>query len=253
MSQVDAVMNNQNKTSEINEGQSIEEIRSHRKRMLVRALNLFAKLGYDEGLAGHITVRDPEKLNEFWVNPLGIAFKAVKENDLLKVSHKGEVVEGNGYLNGAAFVIHSKIHQQNPKVNAAVHAHSLYGKTWSSLGQLLTPITQDACAFYDDHALFNHFNGVVLDTDEGLQIAETIKHYKAIILQNHGILTVGETLESAAWWFITMERCCKSQLLAEAAGTPINIDHETALKCRQIVGTEETGYYSFLSTLEHFK
>lgn len=245
MDQVDAVMNTHTSPLAIDEGSTALDIRKHRKTMLLSAFHLFAKLSFDEGLAGHITVRDPVDLNEFWVNPLGISFNALKEEDLLKVNHAGEVVQGDGYLNGAAFVIHSKIHQQHPHINAVVHAHSIYGKTWSSLGKLLSPITQDACAFYKNHELFNTFNGVVLNNHEGEEIAKTLADNKAIILQNHGLLTVGTTLESAVWWFISMERCCKSQLLADAAGKPIAIDHETALECRKIVGSEETGYFSF--------
>ena len=74
---------------------------------------------------------------------------------------------------------------------AAAHAHSLYGKTWSSLGRLLDPLTQDACAFYEDHSLFDDYTGVVYDNSEGDRIAKALGPRKAVILQNHGILTVG--------------------------------------------------------------
>ena len=70
-------------------------------------------------------------------------------------------------VNQAAFAIHSQVHAARPDVVAAAHSHSVYGKAWSSLGRLLDPITQDACAFYDDHALFDDYTGVVLDTRGG--------------------------------------------------------------------------------------
>ena len=107
---------------------------------------------------------------------------------------------------------------------AAAHSHSIHGKSWSSLGRLLDPITQDACAFYDDHALFDDFTGVVLDLEEGKRIGHALGDRKAVILRNHGLLTVGHSVDEAAWWFITMERTCQAQLLAEAAGTPVLID-----------------------------
>ncbi|PWG73443.1 class II aldolase/adducin family protein, partial [Enterococcus hirae] len=78
------------------------------------------------------------------------------------------------------------------------HAHSVYGKSWSSLGRLLDPLTQDACAFYQDHVLFDDFTGVVLDPGEGRRIAAALGPHKACILQNHGLLTVGQSVESAA-------------------------------------------------------
>lgn len=241
-----AVMNDNGKVPEINEGQTSLEIRGHRKCMLVAALRIFGKFGFDEGLAGHITVRDPELTDHFWVNPLGVSFKQMKISDLLLVNEEGQVVEGSGYLNGAAFTIHSHIHKARPDVVAAAHAHSIYGKSWASLGRKLDPITQDACAFYDDHVVFDEFNGVVLDDDEGQAISRLLADNKAAILQNHGLLTVGSTVESTAWWFITMERSCQAQLLAEAAGTPKLIDHETAMQTHKVIGSENTGHFSFL-------
>lgn len=81
-------------------------------------------------------------------------------SDLLLVSHTGDIVEGEGLLNGAAFTIHSQIPMAKPEVTAAAHAHSLYGKSWSSLGRLLDPLTQDSCAYFEDHVLFDDFRGV---------------------------------------------------------------------------------------------
>ncbi|MFT4730960.1 MAG: ribulose-5-phosphate 4-epimerase/fuculose-1-phosphate aldolase, partial [Granulosicoccus sp.] len=86
-----------------NQPESMEEVRKDRKIKLAAALRLFGKFGFDEGVAGHITVRDPEKLDHFWVNPMGKPFKLMTVSDLLLVSHEGEVVEGSGLLNGAAF------------------------------------------------------------------------------------------------------------------------------------------------------
>ena len=225
--------------------QGVEEVRQERKNKLAAALRLFGKLGFDEGVAGHITVRDPELLDHFWVNPMGRSFKQMRVSDLLLVSHTGEVIEGEGLLNGAAFTIHSQIHMSNPNITAAAHSDSVYGKAFSSLGKTLDPLTQDACAFYDDHVLFDDFSGVVLDNTEGERIAAALGDRKAAILQNHGLLTVGETIDAAAWWYITMERTCQAQLLAEAAGTPKPIAHDVALHTRETVGSPIAGWFSF--------
>ena len=225
--------------------ENMDEIRQDRKNKLAASLRLFGKFGFDEGVAGHITVRDPERTDHFWVNPMGRSFKQVKVSELLLVSHTGEVVEGKGLLNGAAFTIHSRIHMANPKVTAAAHSHSLYGKAFASLGKLLDPLTQDSCAFYEDHVLFDDFSGVILDNSEGELIAAALGDRKAAILQNHGLLTVGETIEAAAWWFITMERSCQAQLMAEAAGTPKLIRHEVALLTREIIGNPFAGQFNF--------
>jgi ribulose-5-phosphate 4-epimerase/fuculose-1-phosphate aldolase len=223
---------------------TVEE-RSHRKARLAAAFRLFSLFGFDEGIAGHITARDPELTDHFWVNPFGMHFSQIKVSDLILVNYNGEVVEGNQPVNKAAFAIHSALHKARPDVIAAAHAHSIYGKTWSALGRLLDPITQDACAFYKDHTLFDDYNGVITDISEGERIAKTLGEQKAIILQNHGLLTVGRSVDEAAWWFITMERSCQSQLMVEAAGSPILIDEKTAELTKSQVGTDLAGWRSF--------
>jgi ribulose-5-phosphate 4-epimerase/fuculose-1-phosphate aldolase len=227
------------------EDRSIEEERLHRKRNLAAAFRLFSRFGFDEGVAGHITARDPELTDQFWVNPFGMHFGHIRVSDLLLVRHDGTVVEGDRPLNQAAFAIHSQVHAARPDVISAAHSHSVYGKTWSTLARLLDPITQDACAFYDDHALFDQYSGVVLDLEEGKRIAHDLGDCKAVILRNHGLLTVGHSVEEAAWWFITMERSCQAQLMAEAAGTPVLIEPTMAKHTAGQVGTHFAGWFSF--------
>jgi ribulose-5-phosphate 4-epimerase/fuculose-1-phosphate aldolase len=222
-----------------------DEERRHRKQRLAAAFRLFAKFGFDEGVAGHITARDPERPDHFWVNPFGVYFGHIRASDLILVNAKGEVVEGSYPVNVAAFAIHSSIHHARPDVVAAAHSHSLHGKAWASLGRPLDPITQDSCAFFEDHAVFADFTGVVYETSEGERIAQALGNHKAAILRNHGLLTVGHTVDEAAWWFITMDRSCHAQLLAEAAGKPVLIDRQSAMATRQQVGRHETGWFQF--------
>ena len=225
---------------------TVRDERRHRKQRLAAALRLFGHFGFDEGAAGHITARDPELLDHFWVNPLGMNFKLIRVRDLLLVNALGEVVDGTWPVNAAAFAIHSQIHAARPDVVAAAHAHSLHGKAWSALRRPLDPLTQDACAFYDDHAVFDDYTGAVLDVEEGKRLARALGSAKAVILSNHGLLTVGQTsVDEAAWWFITMERSCHAQLLAEAAGTPVLIDPDQAAKTAQQTGTPEVGRRQF--------
>jgi ribulose-5-phosphate 4-epimerase/fuculose-1-phosphate aldolase len=224
---------------------SIAATRLHLKQRLAAAFRLFARFGYDEGVAGHITARDPEQRDHFWVNPFGMYFGHIRASDLILVNHEGEVVKGRAKVNRAAFAIHSRVHAARPDVIAAAHSHSVYGRSWSALGRKLDPITQDACAFYEDHALFADYTGVVLQTSEGDRIAEALGRSKAVILQNHGLLTVGQSVDAAAFWFISMDKCCQSQLLAEAAGKPLLIRPEEAALTHTQVGSEGAGWLSF--------
>ena len=224
---------------------TVGQERLHRKQRLASAFRLFAKFGFSEGVAGHITVRDPELTDHFWVNPFGMHFAHIRVSDLVMVNDKGEVVEGDRPVNESAFAIHSRVHMARPDVVAAAHAHSLYGKTWSSLGRLLDPLTQDACAFYEDHSLFADYTGVVYDMSEGDRIAQALGNRKAVIMQNHGNLTVGSTVDEAAWFYIAMDRSCQSQLMAEAAGKPIPIAHEAAVVARKQVGNPRVAWFQY--------
>ena len=225
---------------------TIEEERQHRKQRLAGALRIFGRFGFSEGVAGHITARDPELTDHFWVNPFGMSFRHMRVSDLILVSHTGEVVEGSRPVNPAAFAIHSAIHAARPDVVAAAHAHSIYGKAWSSLGRRLDPITQDACMFYDDHVVVTDGAGVVaFDAAAGKELAAGLGQHKAAIHQNHGLFTVGQSVDEAAWWFVTMERSCQAQLLAEAAGTPKLIAHEAASYTRDQTAFPMAGWFSF--------
>ena len=227
------------------QGLSVEQERQHRKERLAGALRIFGRFGFSEGVAGHITARDPELDDHFWVNPFGVSFSRMRVSDLLLVNHEGVVVEGDRPVNAAAFAIHSEIHKTRPDVVAAAHAHSVHGKAFSSLGRLLDPLTQDACAFYGDHTLHADFGGVVVDPQVGAELAETLGMNKAVIHQNHGLITVGHSVDEAAWWFITMERTCQAQLLAMAAGQPISISHEAATITREQIGGHAAGWFQF--------
>ena len=222
-----------------------KEERRHRQERLAASFRLFSKFGFEEGVAGHITARDPELADHFWVNPLAVPFAHIRVSDLLLVDAQGEIVQGEGRLNRAAFVIHSQIHQARPDVVAAAHSHSVHGKALSCLEQLLEPLTQDACAFYQDHAVFDDYSGVVLDLVEGRRIASTLGTGKAAILRNHGLLTVGTSIDAAVWWFIAMERACQVQLLAKAAGTTRSIGHESAALTHQQIGGDAAGWLCF--------
>jgi ribulose-5-phosphate 4-epimerase/fuculose-1-phosphate aldolase len=226
--------------------ESVEADRLDRKQKLAGALRIFGRLGFGEGVAGHITVRDPEHPELFWVNPIGKSFRRMSVSDLLLIDHHGNVVSGERPVNPAAYVIHSAIYAARPDVMAAAHSHSVHGRAFSSLGLPLAPITQDSCLFYRDHVVVAEQAGaVVLDEKAASELAATFSTGKAAIHRNHGLFTVGRTVDEAAFWFIAMERSCQAQLLAMGAGTPAAIDHAAAEHTRDQNGTPFAGWFSF--------
>ncbi len=223
---------------------STEEERRHRKQRLAAAFRIFGRLGFDEGVAGHITARDPEHADRFWVNPFGMSFKQIRVRDLIEVDHTGEVVYGTWPVNGAAFAIHSQVHAARPDVVSAAHSHSVHGKAFASLHRQLRPLTQDACVFFNDHGLYDGYGGVAYDVDEGKRIATALGEHKAAILANHGLITVGQSVDEALFWFVTMERTCQAELLAMAAGHPEPIPDDVAKQVYEMVGTPLAGWFS---------
>ena len=206
--------------------------------------------GFDEGVAGHISVRDPILEDHFWLNPLSTHFSQIKVSDLILVNEHGQVVEGDQPINAAAFAIHSAVHRRRPDVHAACHAHSVYGKAWSAFGRELSMYTQDSLRFFRSHGVYKQFGGVVLEGDEGDRIADALGDGKAAILQNHGILTVGHSVDEAAFWFLSLDKTCQAQLLIDAAAAgngykPKTIPDEEAAESYKQVGTPEKGWLAF--------
>lgn len=176
-------------------------------------------------------------------------FSLIKVSDLILCDEDGNIVEGDEVVNGAAFAIHSEIHKARPDVTAACHAHSVHGKAFSAFGRELDMITQDALRFYKSHGVYRDFRGVVVDSEEGKRIAAALGDGKAAILQNHGLLTVGQSVDEAAFWFISLDKTCHAQLLADAASAAgyekkIIDDDEAAYTALQVGGPEK-GWLAF--------
>lgn len=222
-----------------------EEERRHRKQRLTAALRLFGKYGFGEGISGHISVRDPEFDDRFWVNPFGVSFNLVRVRDLICVDSAGTVVDGVHKVNPSAFVIHSKIHELNPAAEAAAHAHTAHSRAMGALGRLLEPLDQESAAFYQDQVLYDDYRGPSIAVEQGLDIAEKLGDRRAILLRHHGLITVGGSIEEAVHWFFTYDSCAQVQLLAAAAGTPARMSHEQAVAAKDGFGDRQLGWFSF--------
>lgn len=223
-----------------------DEERTFRKQRLAVAFRVFAQLGYNTGPGGHAAVRDPERPDWFWTNPFGRAFECLRTSDLILVDAEGRLVQGEGIVNRAAFAIHSRLHEARPEVVASAHLHGVHGMAWSCLGRPLDPINQDSCAFFGDHEIYTQFDGPALELADGDRMAKVMGSRKALILQNHGLLTAGATVDAAAFWMIRMQTSCEVQLAAEAAvGPVIKIADDMAHATFLVNGTDQAGWFGF--------
>jgi len=224
---------------------SHEAERRDRKLRLAAAFRIFARFGLAEGIAGHITVRDPEFNDRFWVNPYAQHFSSICPDDLICIDEEGTVHGGSGGpVNAAAVAIHCGIHATNHWVTAAAHTHSVYGRAFSARNRTLLPINQEACLFFEDQVAFQG-DVLVLDRNEGRRIASAMGDRRAAVLVNHGLLTVGTSVDATAYRFLAMERCCQIQLLAEAAGEFIVMSNEEATSVRRQIGSDYVAWLAF--------
>lgn len=222
--------------------------RQYLKERLVGACRAFAQQGFDYGFAGHLTVRDPENPTLYWTNPMAIHFSQVKVSNLICADHQGKVVEGKHAINRAGFVLHAAVHEMHQDIVAMCHAHTLYGTAFASLGKPLLPVSQDAAAFFEDHVVIGDEAGkVAVEVKGGNRVAHAFRGVKAAIHQNHGLLTASRhSIDSAAFWFIALERCCQQQLAIESTGAvPKFVPDERARYSREHVGSDYIGWLHF--------
>ena len=156
---------------------------------------------------------------------MGKHFGMLKASDMVHIDEEGQVIGGNKTaINAAGFMIHSAIHKARPDVHAACHTHSPAGKAWSTFGRPLNIINQDTCNFWGTQAVYRAFGGVVLGADESERIAEALGETgRVMVLQNHGLLTTGGTVDEAAYLFTLMERSCEVQIMVESTGIAQNM------------------------------
>ncbi|KAH0584653.1 hypothetical protein H2248_010184 [Termitomyces sp. 'cryptogamus'] len=207
------------------------------KAHLAAVFRYWGKMGYADGNAGHITVRDSVLPGYYWMNPINVHYSSMTTSKLVLVDPNGRPSPYGAQLpiNNAGFFIHSAIHEARPDIKAAAHCHSVHGKAWSVFGKPIEISTQDACVFYDNHSVYDNFGGVVLATEEGKKIARALgPKNKTCILQNHGLLTLGNTVDEAAHLFTALDKQCHVMLLTAAASS-------SGLK-PNVIGKEEAEY-----------
>ncbi|SCU80306.1 LADA_0B06392g1_1 [Lachancea dasiensis] len=181
-------------------------------------LRVFGRKGYNEGCAGHLTIVDPVDPTTYWINPIGVHFSMISVSDLVHVDANGEAIGGSmAGFNVPGFKIHSTIHKARPDVKAICHAHSFYARTYSVFGKVPEMLHQDSCSIHDNIAVLDDYDGVGLDEREGEKILSVLGDKMSIVLQNHGVMTFGKTIDEAGYLHVLLEDLCKAQLLTDAA------------------------------------
>lgn len=200
------------------------------KRDLLHAFHILDADGQASGIAGHLTARLPGA-QTFWSHRWGQGFEEVTYEDLIEADFELNTVTGLGRVNPTLH-IHTRIYLARPDVNCIVHTHGTNAVALGVTGAILEPITQTGALFYDDVALFDEYDGVVLGTAEGDAIAEALGPRRGLLLKHHGSLVVGATVREAAIGMMVLEWAAGVQLKAAAAGPLQHLPDEAARQAK---------------------
>ena len=224
---------------------NIEELRTARKRELALGYRVFAALGWGDLGDGHISARDPERTDCFWLLNINTPFAQAKTDNLVLIGPDGELAAGDGGVNWPGYFIHRPILAARPDIISVAHTHTPYGTPFSAQAQLLEPITQEACVFFEDHALFDDEEVQAQSADCGARIAAAFGSCRGIVLRGHGLLTVGASVQEAVAWFVMMERVAEAHLKVRA---PRPLSAAAARFARADLATEQQArsIFSFL-------
>ena len=199
------------------DARSPDEIRQTRKRQVALGYRLLASQRWGDLGDGHISARDPERTDCFWLLKFGVSYHAARVSDLVLVGPEGNLVEGDGIINVAAYYIHHPILAARPDAVSAVHVHTGWGTPFSAEARPIEPISQESCIFFEDHAIWDDEEVQVQSTEAGGRIAAALGANRAIILRNHGLLTVGDRVDEAVGSFVHMERVAEVHMKARRA------------------------------------
>ena len=189
---------------------------------LAALYRLVAHYGWDDLIFTHLSARVPGPEHHFLINPYGLMFEEITASSLVKIDLDGNVVMESPYrINPAGFTIHSAIHAAREDALCVMHLHTDDGVAVSAQADGLMPITQTAMIVSSDVA-YHEYEGIALDLDERESLVEHLGDHHAMILRNHGTLTLGRSCAEAFLRMYFLERACTMQVRALSGGARIN-------------------------------
>ncbi|MBB3928406.1 ribulose-5-phosphate 4-epimerase/fuculose-1-phosphate aldolase [Sphingobium jiangsuense] len=214
----------------------MDEMTVRTRRELAACYRLVHHFRMSDLIASHISSRIPGKEGRLLINPFGSLFNEVTASNLVEISCEGQVHEPAGaIINPAGLLIHSAVHAARPEIACVIHVHSAAGVAVSAQEEGLLPISQQALVVMDRLA-YHDYEGVALLEGEKARLQADLGDARAMILRNHGLLAVGESIGEAFYWLYMLQKACEIQLLAQSGGAALRMA-PTAI--RQLV-TEQT-------------
>lgn len=232
--------------AERREPADIADQRRLRKWEAAIGYRIFGHLRWGQLGDGHITARDPELTDHFWVLNFGVPFRTATMDDLVLVDPEGAIVDGpaGARVNHAAVAIHRPLFDSRPGLVSAAHTHTPYGTPWSAMVEPFVPLSQESCAFVFDQSLYEGEDLEVLTFDGGYRIAEVMGDTRLCILRNHGLVTGAGSPAVAVGWFVMAERVAEVHVKAGERARPISVD--AAKEVAVTMAEPRNGWRSFL-------
>jgi ribulose-5-phosphate 4-epimerase/fuculose-1-phosphate aldolase len=190
---------------------------------LAACYRLMAEYGMIEMVANHISVRVPGTHNEFLINPYGMLYEEMTASSMLKIDLEGNVLfNATEYgVNQAGFVIHSAVHAARHDVECIIHTHTLPGMAVSAMKCGILPIAQSSMRFLD--IAYHDYEGVALRLDERERLVQNLGNREAMVLRNHGLLTVGASIPECFNNMFRLERACELQVMTLSCNTELQM------------------------------
>ncbi|WP_405845660.1 class II aldolase/adducin family protein [Streptomyces sp. NBC_01518] len=219
---------------------STEELRLRRE--LAAVYRLVAHFRMTDLIFTHVSVRLPGPEHHFLINPYGLLFEEITASSLVKIDLSGHAVEDSQHpVNPAGFVIHSAVHAARPDAHCVLHTHTRAGCAVAAQQHGLLPLNQISMEFYGRLG-YHDYEGVALNLAEQRRLVADLGRHPAMILRNHGLLTVGESPAQAFLRMYYLDKACEIQTAATAAGTPLVVPSPEVceLTARQLTGQDDS-------------
>lgn len=198
---------------------------------LAACYRLADRFGLNEGIDNHMTMLVPGHSDRFLLAPFGMHWSEVKASDFLVVDFKGRVLSGQGSVEDTALYIHQPVHRLSPQGRCVLHTHMVYATALCMLeNPRLEMAVQSALGFYEDIAYDPNYNGLAYDESEGERMARVLGDKSVLMLANHGVLVVGNTVPQAFERLYFLERAAQAQVLALSTGRPLRLIPEAVIK-----------------------
>jgi len=199
---------------------------------LALACNIVAAEGHGDISLGHLTARLPGE-DRIYMKPSGLGLEEITADDIIVIDLDGNKLEGERKRHGE-YPIHTEIYRRRPEINCVVHTHPLYCTALGASGATIRPVSHEGVLFAQA-PVFRDTTMLICEPAQGRAIAECLGQHNALLMQNHGVVVVGTSIEQATVYAALLEKAARAQLLASAFGNPVwTPDEEVPLKAKQI-------------------